>query len=473
MGDDTYLALTIETLEVEIDHFSVTFKEKPYNGQLEQLKHLYAAFRGSFLPEGHDQNDDAIDWEECLPIEGDVDVPDGRLLLLSDGENSYPVTATPCGEDGIRITPPPPAEIAISDLTIHGNVVLAGHGERRSDRQLSGGPGGSIVRELLFDVLDVSFVSDSSQPGGVRADIEVTIDGELWEQVGSLRTSTSTNPHYTVRVTEERQLMLGFGDGTYGRRLPSGTNNVNVRYRVGVGVTGNVGAGNLVRALERHPLVEEIFQLDAATGGNDAESVDDVRENGPQSVLTLDRAVSLDDFTHLAASHSSVWHARAFYTPAGDRLTDRVEVVVVPAGGGPLGDLKFELEEFLAVRAVPGVFVRVEEFFPVHASIAVELRVDVERYEQKQVRTDVELALQDALSLERRGIGQALTISEVYRVVENVVGVANSHCRFLDDTFKMTTVQPDEEFVGARRTDVIYLDPEIAPLVISSERLTL
>jgi hypothetical protein len=67
----------------------------------------------------------------------------------------------------------------------------------------------------------VSFVPDPTQPRGVRADIDVVVDGQIWQQVGALRDFGPADPVYTVKIAEDGTLDLEFGDGQSGRRLPT------------------------------------------------------------------------------------------------------------------------------------------------------------------------------------------------------------------------------------------------------------
>jgi len=162
-----------------------------------------------------------------------------------------------------------------------------------------------------------------------------------------------------------------------------------------------------------------------ATGGNDREGVESLRENAPATLLTLERAVSLDDFAWLATGQSSVWQARAFSRPAGLGRNDRVEVVVVPAGGGELGTLGATLTDFLVAHALPEVEVTVLPYEPRTFSLEVLLTVETGR-NPDLVAANVKGALQHAFSLRKRKLGQDLFLSEVYQVVEGTAGVEHS-----------------------------------------------
>ena len=54
-----------------------------------------------------------------------------------------------------------------------------------------------------------------------------------------------------------------------------------------------------------------------ATGGQDPQSIGDIRINAPQSVLTLGRAVSIVDYQNYAATFAGIAKASAIWIPSG------------------------------------------------------------------------------------------------------------------------------------------------------------
>ncbi|HHD64274.1 MAG TPA: hypothetical protein ENK96_07940, partial [Desulfobulbaceae bacterium] len=192
-----------------------------------------------------------------------------------------------------------PKGFTYGNCVIAANIVQAGHGETRAEKVLGSGDATRSSQSFVFEQNKVSFVPDPSQPSGVRAAIDVRVEGRSWKQTGSLKNSGPADPHYIVRMTEESFLKIMFGDGIHGRRLPTGRNNVRITCRVGTGLQGNLPAGSLTKPVKEHRFVEAIRQPLAATGGNDMEGIESLRENAPATILTLERAVSLTDFSSL------------------------------------------------------------------------------------------------------------------------------------------------------------------------------
>ncbi len=353
----------------------------------------------------------------------------GRSLLverIDAPDSAFHTTVANIDGTTLILTHELPTGFTRGTTLVAGNLVAAGQGESKSEKILGNGDATRINQSFIFTETDVAFVADSSQPSGVRAAIDLTVNGRTWKQVGSLASSGPADHHYTVRQTETGHLRVTFGDGVRGRRLPSGSNNVRLTWRAGAGLTGNLTADSAFKPARPHRLVDGVRQPLAATGGNDREDIDSLRDNAPATLLTLERAVSLADFSWLAMAQSSVWQARAFSRPTGLGRNDKVEVVVVPAGGGGLGILGTVLKDFLVAHAVPEVDVTVLPYEPRSFALEVRLNVDVGAYNADEVSAAVNKALHNAFSLRRRKLGQHLFLSEVYHVVEWVTGVEHS-----------------------------------------------
>jgi len=327
-----------------------------------------------------------------------------------------------------------PVDSRVGRLRLYANTVICGHG--RGKPELALGSGDATRRHQVFELKtqDVSFIPDASQASGVRAAAEIRVDGRRWQQIANLKDAGPEDAVYAVRLTRDDTLEFRFGDGRYGRRLPTGNNNVRIIYRQGVGPTGNLPAGSLVKPMKPHPRVETVHQPLAASGGAGRESADDLRQSAPASLLTLNRAVSVTDFARLARAHASIWQARAFTRPVRQRR-ELLEVVVIPAQGTDLSEeLQANLRQYLTDYALPGVDVRVHRYQPLRLRLKVTLRVNTDQFEPEPVREAARAALVEAFSLRHRQLGQPLYRGEIYQVVEGVRGVANSTCEILRDS---------------------------------------
>ncbi|ARE41821.1 hypothetical protein RGUI_3680 [Rhodovulum sp. P5] len=140
---------------------------------------------------------------------------------------------------------------------------------------------------------------------------------------------------------------ITFGDGVNGRIPVAGTRIIASGYRVGGGAAGNVAAGTITSLKTALPRVEKVTNHRDASGGSDAETLDQAKLRAPQQLRTRDRAVSADDFADLALRTPGVDLKSAFALPlvALDHATDppthlpnsagAVTVVVLPNNADP------------------------------------------------------------------------------------------------------------------------------------------
>ena len=336
---------------------------------------------------------------------------------------------------------------------VYANVLKAGHGETRGQSVLGSGNRIESNQEFLFAKTGVAFEQDNNFASGVRASVTVQVDDRVWTQVDSLRDSESTDTHFETTLNEDHQLLVRFGDGIHGQRLPTGTNNLILQARFGVGIEGNLPAASLNKLKKPHPLVESVIQPEAATGGGDLETGESLRELAPASVLTLERAVSIADYGHIAQRHASIWQARSYALPDTPRATDRVEVVLVPAGGGALSpDFKTNMKTYLEGFSRPGVWVHIEGYQAILLDLRIKLRVDINAYDGDKIAELVRISLLDSFSLQKAVLAEPLYLSRVYQVVEAVEGVENVDVFINPDGFV------DENLSGTVPADVFYGD---------------
>jgi predicted phage baseplate assembly protein len=127
-----------------------------------------------------------------------------------------------------------------------------------------------------------------------------------WQEVSDFASSRARDRHFTLDSVDG-ELRLGPAvrqpDGTiklYGAIPPRGANLVFRRYRVGGGQAGNVQEGVLNTLKTAIPYVARISNLEPATGGLDAETLEAAQARAPAVLRSRDRAVTAEDFEFLA-----------------------------------------------------------------------------------------------------------------------------------------------------------------------------
>ncbi len=153
---------------------------------------------------------------------------------------------------------------------------------------------------------------------------------------------------------------IRYPDGTHrqhGAIPPDGAHIHVLGYRHGGGSRGNVGAGTLTALRSSIPFVSHVTNLQPATGGVDAESVDNAKLRGPATVRTGERAVTAADFERLALAADTTL-ARSRCLPPS-RTGDPVRLLLVPKVDALPNELK--LDDFaLGDRLVHNVTTHLE-----------------------------------------------------------------------------------------------------------------
>ncbi|GGJ08232.1 putative baseplate assembly protein [Streptomyces brasiliensis] len=175
-------------------------------------------------------------------------------------------------------------------------------------------------------------------------------DGDtLWEPRRDLLDSGSRDRHFVGELEDDGRLALRFGDGRHGAKPAPGT-RLTLRYRLGGGPAGNVGAEAI-----NHLVVEPGCETAAATvrnplpatGGTEPEPVEQVRQLAPLDLRrTRLRAVTAEDYAALAAALPGVQRAAADLRWTGSGQEAHVAVDAYGTGD-PSGELLASVAEAL------------------------------------------------------------------------------------------------------------------------------
>jgi hypothetical protein len=309
-------------------------------------------------------------------------------------------------------------------VRINVNVAPATHGETVNEIL---GSGDARLRNPSFALKQspLTYVS-ANTPSGRQSTLEVRVNDLRWKELQTLYQRGSHERVFATMTDAEAHTTVRFGDGIEGGRLPSGDHNIRASYRKGLGLAGNVAAGKLTTLLTRPLGVSGASNPEPATGGADAEKLEDARLNAPLTVKTLKRAVSIQDYRDFARAFAGVAKAHAllinigpargiFLTVAGE---DRKQDFPVTSDGYLYKALRDNGDPLIPIRIVN---YRAASFH-VRASIKVAADAD-----NAIVLPVVEAALRTAFGFEQRELGQSITVDQVLSVIQNVGGVEASY----------------------------------------------
>lgn len=310
-------------------------------------------------------------------------------------------------------------------VRINANVAAATHGETVAEI-LGNGDAGSANQKFALKQSPLTYVSAGTTTGRAST-LQLRVNDVLWKEVPTLHDSQPDARAFETSEDDTGITTIQFGDGIEGARPPSGENNLRVDYRKGLGVDGNVAAGALTTLLSRPLGVAAVVNPIAASGGEDADSLEHARDNAPLTVLTLERAVSIEDYANFARAFAGIDKSHALWVPTGPALG--VFLTVAGVDGAPIpasSDTHSGLLEALSSYGDPLVPVRLVNYIDARFRCRLSIKVHSEHATDK-VLTELESALRNHFSFARRQFGQTVSIDEVAATAHSVTGVQAVH----------------------------------------------
>lgn len=303
---------------------------------------------------------------------------------------------------------------------IYGNVIAASHGETVAGEVLGHGSGATPHQKFKLKKPPLTYTSASTVSGS-ESTLTVQVDNVKWTEVDSLYEQDPTGKVFTVRIDNEANAYVLFGDGKMGARLPTGLENIKATYRSGIGLDGEVSDGTLTLLKTKPYGVKSVTNPVEADGADDPEELDDARENAPMTVRTLDRVVSRWDYEDFAATYTGIGKAQA--VPIWDGTRELVHITVADPTGNSVNSDKIDLllSSIEKVRD-PLREVIIENFNAKTFSLSARVTYD-ESYDWDDVKNDLEDKLEETFSFAKRQFGQAVSAAELLAVMHEVDGV--------------------------------------------------
>lgn len=346
-----------------------------------------------------------------------------------------------------------------------GNVVLADHGRTYSDlapsstlRLLAPETPGDDKRfqpQLLHTGITFSEQYDHDQrlllpasralrqdpqaalPAGSGSDRSAPMvlwDGdEFWTAQRELLGSDRFQADFVAEVERDGRVSLRFGDGVLGKQ-PTPASIFKAAYRVGNGRAGNLGADSITRIATGFTGIAGLRNPLPATGGVEAETMEEARQYAPQAFRIQQRAVTEADYAEVTERHAEVQQAAACFRWTGSWHT--VFVTIDRRGGLPikkdplfLRDIRAHIEQF----RLAGYDLEIND--PVFVPLEIKLQVCAK---PGYFRSNVKESLLRVFSKQdlpngQRGFfhpdnftfGQPLYLSRLYETAMAVAGVAS------------------------------------------------
>jgi len=350
-----------------------------------------------------------------------------------------------------------------ASLVIFANAARVTHGETVAAEIMGSGNAGKEHQKFALKQKPLTHTQSTE---GSESSLAVHVNGLLWHETPSLFGRGKSERAYVVRLDDNGTTRVIFGDGWFGARLPTGVENVSAYYRKGIGLEGNVAAGQLTQLLNRPLGLKSATNPAASSGAADPEALDEARANAPLQTLTLDRVVSLSDHADYSRAFPGVAKAHAvwFWTARGRGVLVHVagpdEAVFTAADALP-GNLATALvshgDPLVPVTVRAGKIVR----FLVAGTVTAA---------SDRLADDVKAALDDALiaafNYDHRDFGQPVALSEMLQLIHSVAGVLHAELTAFHVTggsgvshlVAATVPRPGDGLAAAPVAEVVVID---------------
>ena len=313
-----------------------------------------------------------------------------------------------------------------SPLSVLFDLLPVSRGKTVANEVLGSGDATIAGQEFQLQKSPLTYLNSapSNSGAGYSSTLQVWVDGVQWKEVPSFYGQAAKARIFVTREDEKNITHVQFGDGVFGSRLPSGTNNVVAAYRYGSGAD-SPDLGSLTVILKPWPGLKSILNPVLVGGGADPDPPQQIKTYAPKSVLTFGRAVSADDYEVIAAQAPGVSRARSYWSWDNTQQRMMVKVYV----GDDAAAVSSAITA-LAGASDPNRPINVLPAQSVSLNVSLTLLVD-----PNYVLGDVVAAATAALVDPDAGllgrnvvqIGQSIFQSQIYQVCMGVPGALAIH----------------------------------------------
>jgi hypothetical protein len=341
----------------------------------------------------------------------------GAIVLVEDtnGRGAQGLIDT---DSSMHLTSPVPL---LLPLRVLYNLLSVSRGRTVLNEVLGNGNALVANQDFMLQKAPVTYFQspDSTSGDNYSSTVRVWVNQVEWKEVRSFYRQPAGAQVFLTREDEQ-----GYTHVVFGSQLPTGVNNVVASYRYGSGADVPA-AGSLTVVLQPQPGLRSIRNPVPVGGGSDPDPPSKIRQLAPRSVLTFNRAVSVDDFEVIAAQAPSVTRAKA--AVAFDPLAQRPRVTVWV---GDDQDAVTSAQAAFAASADPNRLPLVVLANAVVMQLSLSIVYDP-RYHSQTVQNAVQTALLDPDSglfgVNVVDIGQVFYDSQVYATCLAVPGVVAVH----------------------------------------------
>lgn len=282
----------------------------------------------------------------------------------------------------------------------------------------------------------------------LEGSIDVLVNNQKWTQVEFFNENDNNN-YYRVEYDENFRALIIFGDDVKGRIPPQGSEIV-ISYRYGGGSRGNITVGyinqivNITSDAVPGPIPLTITNYTKGEGGEEAESINEIKSKLPLWVKAQNRAVTGEDYSFLSESFSTLYHGRIGKAVAVLRnsgcsgniidiyaLQLDTETTLKTANE----TLKRELANFMQSKKMLTDFICVKDASQVFQNININVTINKFYLEfRKDIFDRVQSVVNQFFDLNRWKIGQPLKKHDLVQQLNSIPNIASVSVDFAENS---------------------------------------
>lgn len=277
--------------------------------------------------------------------------------------------------------------------------------------------------------------------------VNVFVDGLAWSQVDYF-TDSQPRREFRVEYDSEYNAFVIFGNNRAGM-IPSSGSVINVTYRVGGGVSGNIVTGSL--QLQRNFVVPGFDFRTTVTFQNytkgefgyAGDTIDDIKRNLPAWLRTQNRAVTGSDYETLTDQFATEFQGQIGKSKAALRhygCAANVIDLYILALDGPdtlaeaTDGLKIALMEELNAKKMITDTVCIRDGVIIETDVALDVLVDkFYRKFEDEIRERINLRVNTFFSLNKWDYGQDLKSTDLIKQLADINEIKSTEVNFVTD----------------------------------------
>jgi hypothetical protein len=277
--------------------------------------------------------------------------------------------------------------------------------------------------------------------------VSVTVDGMNWSQVDYF-TDSQPRREYRVEYDSSYNAYVIFGNNRAGL-IPSPGSNINITYRVGGGLSGNIVTGSL--QTQRNFVVPGFnYRIPVSfqnyTRGNygyPGDTLADIKQKLPVWLRTQNRAVTGDDYQTVADQFATEFQGQIGKSKAVLRqygcAANVIDLYVLALDGinnlqEASDGLKVALSEKLNTQKMITDYVCIRDGVIISTDVAIDVIVDkFYRKFEDEIKARINNKMNSFFNLNNWDYGQDLNSSELIKQLADISEITSTEVNFVTD----------------------------------------